>query len=390
MKLAVVDPSLFTFPYDHHLCEALSNAGNDVVLFGRSPRQDESFPQTSYPIDHHFYRVSESLINKRVPRVVGLAIKGAEHVVDMFTLYRKLTRQRPDVIHVQWFPLPFADQHFITMLRRIAPVVFTVHDTNPFNGNPSSRLQMVGWSALLHQSDHLVVHTDFSRDQLMRAGVAMDHISVVPHGVLNAQPAIHAAMPTRQRSEGQKEKVILLFGAIKPYKGVDVLIRAFGLLPAELRSTTRIVIAGKPMMDVEPLRVLALEAGVADRIDWDFRFLPEEELPSLFESVDILAFPYRDIDASGVLMMSLPFGKPIVATNVGGFGGVLEDGTHGFVVPPEDPEAFANGLARVLADPEMAARFGQRIRDLATSTLSWSTIAEQTASVYQKALVSWR
>jgi hypothetical protein len=71
--------------------------------------------------------------------------KGAEHVVDMSRLVRRLRRFRPDVVHFQWCSIPLVDLAALRRIRRFAPVVLTVHDVNLFYGGQSSPLQLMGW-----------------------------------------------------------------------------------------------------------------------------------------------------------------------------------------------------------------------------------------------------
>lgn len=383
MKVAMLDPSFFTLPYDHHVCEALHNQGHEVRLYGRPLRRTEILPPHTYRVHTFFYRLSEKLSNRFQSRLTT-SVKGLEHIVDMGRLLKELREVRPDVIHVQWFPLPLVDRYFLARLRRIAPVVLTVHDTKPFHGSPTSRLQLLGWASILNEADHLIVHTEYSRSQLVNMGLTGAKVSVVAHGVLT--PVRHVASEDPSQLCSDNEKIILMFGGIKPYKGVDLLLQAYAELPAHVQSSCKIWIAGRPMMDVRPLLELAETLGVSSAIKWDLRYVPEDELPRLFQAAYMVAFPYRDIDASGVLMMALPYGKPIVATSVGGFGDVIQNGVHGFLVPPGDPSALAAAMERILEDPALASEMGGQNRRLAGETLSWDTIAERTAKIYAAVL----
>lgn len=382
MRIAVIDPSLFTLPYDDHLCRALFDQGHSVTLFTRPLRPEEPQLETGYRRSDNFYKVSEHRRLALLPSRARLVVKGLEHPVAMGTLIRDLRRFQPDVIHFQWLPVPIVDRLFLPLLQRIAPTVLTVHDTMGFL-NPSSKLQLFGWSRLLNALDRIIVHLELSKKQLVERGVPARQIGVIPHGVLTL-PGTSTISEPKPKPNCSGEQRILLFGAIKAYKGPDLLIRAYALLPEELRRKARVVIVGEPFVPLEELKSLARELGVGDRIDWDPRFVPDEELACILDDADILAFPYRRIDASGVLMLVLPLERPIVATSVGCFEELLVDGETARLVPPEDPQAFADALAELIDDPERGRSLALRAKAVALDQLSWDRIAERTIETYQE------
>jgi glycosyltransferase involved in cell wall biosynthesis len=389
MRIAMIDPSLFTLPYDHHLCRAFHERGNSVMFFTRPLRPEEPDLEHAYWRSERFYRLTEDPRARRlVPGRARLPLKAVEHALGMAGLAADLRRLSPDVIHFQWLPVPLLDRVMVPLLRGLAPVFLTVHDTGGFL-NPSSRLQLAGWPGLLASIDRLVVHLEASKRQLVDRGVAPGKIVVIPHGVLTLDDAAGdepGPPPASTEGVGVGVKRILLFGAIKAYKGPDIMLRAFALLPPELRAAARVSVVGEPFVPLAQLQGLARELGIADRVDWDPRFVPDAELSTILRGHDVFAFPYRSIDASGVLMMSLPFERPIVATRVGCFGELLVDGETARLAPPEDPAAFAAALAAVLSDPKGAAEMAWRARRLALDTLSWDRIAARTEQAYGEAI----
>ena len=144
---------------------------------------------------------------------------------------------------------------------------------------------------------------------------------MIPHGVLDYYLSLDGSSPTAQTSSSNQ--TVMFFGNIESYKGLDVLIRAFALLPAELLARTQLLVAGSPNIDVAPLQKLAHDLGVEQRMVWKLGYVREEEVPQLFRSASIVALPYRAIDQSGVLMTAVAFGKAIVASRTGGFPEVI-------------------------------------------------------------------
>jgi glycosyltransferase involved in cell wall biosynthesis len=171
--------------------------------------------------------------------------------------------------------------------------------------------------------------------------------------------------------------VILYFGLIRPYKAVDVLLRAFReFVGAELW------IVGRPL-GVEIAELEELAAACRSTVRMVTRFVDDEEIPALFRRADIVALPHRDAEQSGVLFTALAFGKPIVMTDVGGFGEVAAQGV-GRLVPPDDPDALGAALAGLLSDPAERDRLAAAARAAATGPFSWDAIAEQHLALYRQ------
>lgn len=380
MKIAMIDPSLFTLPYDEALCLALNDRGAQVTLYGRPPRADE--PPLRLDVHHEPIFYTNASVANRVWEPLRLGIKAADHVVSLARLLRRLGDEQPDIVHFQWTPLPMADRHALHRLAQIAPLILTVHDTRPFNGRASVRLQHVGAQTIYDTFDRLIVHTRAGLERLSAQGACRMRIVCIPHGPFNG--AVSGSLETTESGDGKI--TLLLVGKLKPYKGADVLIKALGLIPRALRQNVRCVIAGKPYFDTTALKDLSLRCGVSDIVTFDFAFLPEAVLANYLARASVLVFPYREIEASGVLFSALQHGKPIVASRLGSFAELLEDGVHGRLVPPDNPQALADALAALLCDAEARTRMGQAVAQLAATIPGWDVIAERTLALYDAVL----
>jgi glycosyltransferase involved in cell wall biosynthesis len=377
MRVSIVDPSLFTLPYDRALAQALTSAGHSVTLHGRRLGADDN-GSLGVNLVADFYRLAGSDAVAALPRLARLGVKGLDHAWSMTRLLRRLRRNRPDVIHFQWLPLPFVDGALLAAFRGIAPLVLTVHDTDPFNGDPTSGLQQHGFARCLAAFDRLIVHTAQGRARLHQRGVPADRLVILPHGLL-AEPTMAPVDPMTG------PLTFLLFGKVKPYKGVDVMIEAFAALPPALRSQAKVRIIGKPYMDMAPLHALAARGGVGDQISFESRFVHDDEVDALFGAGTVAVFPYREIEASGVLFLALAHGRPVIASDLGSFSETVVDGAHGRLVPPGDVSALTDALAHMIADRGFAASCAGNARMLADAVPSWDEIGRRTAGAYAAA-----
>lgn len=382
MKIALIDPALFTWPYDSALAEGLLQNGHQVTLHTRHLGPKEPGKNAAY-VRETFYPGLTGAFVKRLPRPVFLILKGLLHPVGLLWLFMVLSREKPDVIHFQWTPLPVVDRLFIPLFRHLAPVVMTVHDSSPFNDNPSSRLQRVGATDIMNLFDRLIVHTEQARQVLLGRGHPQAKVKRIAHGLIGTE-GISGVQP--EQPDASKPVTFLLFGKLKPYKGADILIRAVAAMPAAVREKCLIRVVGKAEMDTGPLFALARELGVEKNIQWDLRFVDEEELAGIFANAGVTVMPYRQIDASGVLMVAMAVGRPIVATRTGLFAEILEDGKHGYLVPKEDVSILAKALEALTLDAALRLRMGAEVRALGAAIPSWREIAAKTEELYREAL----
>lgn len=380
MKVTVIDHSSSIIMYDHCLCEALVANGCEVLYIGTNYLYTKFNQQRNYQCLYHFYHRTNLLLRKvKLSIKFRKVLRGIEYLFDMVSLLKRLRQLKPDIIHFETLPMPIVDMWFLSCFKKLTKIVLTVHDTSHRN---ESRIQFWGFVKCLRLFDHLIVLTSFSKDQVIRkAGISSNKIDIIPHGVFQCyQKEVNSPL---KNMDAQEDKIILFFGVIKDYKGLDLLIASLAKLSEELLQKSRLLVAGYPFIDIEPLRRLATELGVLNKITWDLRFIPEDEVSSYFEAATVIVFPYREIDQSGAMHIALAFSKPIVATKVGGFPEILQDGVHGYLVEPDDPLGLAIALNRILTDPARIHKMSLAVRNLA-DTLSWDMVARKTIHIYKK------
>lgn len=370
LKLALVDPSVFTEDYDLALFAALQTIPEIRVDLYGSPKARSAL------FEPFFFR--PRLLHRAGRKAWSLPIKAAWYVMDLVRFYRRATRYQ--IVHFQWACIPLFDRFFIALLRRAGvKAIFTVHDPRPFNLAPSSRYQLLGWRRLLATFDHLIVHSEQGLAELRRLGLSERRCDVIPIGVLHFPK-------TNQHYRGTLDpsKVnLLMFGALKPYKGLDLLLGAVRYLDKALKAKLHVVIAGEPYIPLADHYAYCKAHDLDGLISWDLRFIDASELDHLFQQADIMCFPYREVDASGVLMAAIRYGKAIVAANVGAFGVYLTHDETALLFPPGDVDQLTKQLARVVADTGLRRRLGDNLRTVA-SAQSWESVAASTAALYER------
>ena len=378
MRVHVVDPALFTVPYDTRFCRALAEAGAEVMLIGRGLRSYEEVDEQGFAFRPLFYRRSENAVDTWQTSAPRKILKGLEHLSGMRALERLAAQERPDIVHLQWFVLPVVDRYFLRRIGRQAGLVLTVHDSQSFHGSKnSSWLQLLGDREARLLFDHYVVHTEQTRDTLRGLGIEDSRISTIPHPPLplaeagpRAQPA--AAGPVR----------VLFFGSIKHYKGIDVLVDA-GLSLAAAGVDFVIDVVGRPFEPVDELQAKIAAAGKERQFRFDLRYIPDEALADYLQAADLVVFPYRKIDASGALALAIEAEKPIVASEIGVFAEAPAR-QHLRLVTPEDVGELARALKELIESPAARETLRQQTRQLKAGMHTWPEFAEKCLAVYKR------
>jgi glycosyltransferase involved in cell wall biosynthesis len=375
MKVQLVDPSAFTPPYDRALAAALARAGAEVelltsrFLYGPVPATD------GYRVDERFYRRAAG---RGLEAPARLPFKAAEHVPDMLRLRRALDG---DVVHYQWLTIPALDRHLLPPQR---PRVMTAHYILP---PQPSRRQLRSVHRTFGAMDAVVAHSEHSAARL-RNEVGLDpaKVRVIPHGAFDYLTRLPDEKPLPAELEGAEGPVILSFGLLRPYKGLEHLIDAFAQV-AQSNPGAELWIVGNPRMDVEPLRRQASQA--VGRVRFVTRFVDDAEIPAIFRRADLVVLPYLDAEHSGVLYTGLAFGKPLVLSAVGGFPEVAETGAAR-LVPPGDTAALAATLDDLLGDEAARAELAAAATAAAAGPYSWDETARLTMDLYRELIEARR
>ncbi len=360
MRVHVVDPSAYTPPYDHALCAALAEIGVDVELYTSRFAYGPVAPAQGYTRREFFYGRAFGAQGSRTRMLAKLA----QHLPDMLR-YRRAAHTA-DVVHFQWLTVQHLDG---LLLPHGRPLVLTAHDVLPREPRPG---QLTAQQRLYERFEAVVVHSEHGRRRLTRElGIDPACVHTIPHGAF----AHLAQGPSLPPPHATDKPVVLCFGLMRPYKGLDVLIEAWrGIEHAELW------IAGLPRMDIS-----ALQATAPPNVRFDAHFIGDTELPAYFQRADLVVLPYREIDQSGVLFTALAFGKPLLLSDVGGFPEIAATGAAR-TVPAGDPAALHDALGELLADPAALAELAAASRAAASGRYSWERIARAHLRLYEQLL----
>jgi len=363
VRVHLIDPSAFTPPYDHALAAALAAQGVDVELVTSHFGYGDAPAAEGYDVRERFYRWAPGAPGSALRR----AAKLAQHVPDMIA-ERRAAARGADIAHFQWLAVQPIDGR---LLPKAVPTVLTAHDVLPREPRPGQRRAQ---ARLYRRVDAVVVHSEHGRERLVsEVGVDEDKVTVIPHAAFTALRSVIGPLPRELAAVDDGRPVALFFGLLRPYKGLDVLLAAWeGVRDAQLW------IVGMPRMDIDALRA----AAPAD-VRFVPRFVSDAEAAAVLRRAQVVVLPYREIDQSGVLASALGLGRPLLVTDVGGFGEVAAAGAAR-VVPAGDASALHDELERLLGDDDARARLSAAATALADGPWSWDAVARTHVRLYER------
>jgi D-inositol-3-phosphate glycosyltransferase len=321
-------------------------------------------------------------------------------VIRILAYYMKLIRyawgDTPKVFHLLWNnKFEYFDRTLLMLYYKALGkrVVLTAHNINKRKRDSTdSILNRLTLMTQYRLCDHIFVHTEKMKRELTEDfGANPSGITVIPFGINNAVPNTNmTSREARQRlGLGEMEQVILFFGRIAAYKGLEFLVDAYREL-ASASGSYRLIIAGRPDNDSKQycaeIQEKIKHANLGARVIQAIEFVPDAETEVYFKAADVLVLPYRDIYQSGVLFLAYSFGLPVVATNVGGLSEEIVEGKTGFVCHPDDPKDLERTIVHYFDSElyENLCTHRGEIMAYARGRYSWDVVGQSTACVYAR------
>lgn len=383
VKICIIGP---TYPYRggiaHYttlLVKHLQEAGHRVKLYSYT----RQYPKFLFPGKSD---KDPSATTLRVP---------CEYIVDpinplsWWRVYRRIRREAPDLLILQWWvpywtPSLAAISHLIKHYTKIK-IVYVCHNVTPHeeSGSIDHRLAWV----VLKRGDAFIVHSEQDRRKLlMLLPKAVVWRTNLPTYEEFQQLAVQQQKPSTIRNtlKLHEKHVLLFFGFVRPYKGLEYLIQALPIVLKQL-PTAHLLVVGEfwGTSKIGYLRY-AEQAGVTEHLTIIDEYVPNEALGDYFDVAEVVVLPYVSATQSAVVQLAFGFGKPVITTRVGGLHEVVQDGRNGLVVPPQDEEALAAAIVRYFTEelgPVMSANVAS---ERAAGRFSWDEVVTALEQIAQR------
>jgi len=373
MKVILVD-SLIGNDYTLCLASSLQNEGLDIIFI--------------VPANRKFNNENNFIIKRWSPskdRKDSKLLKLFKYFEYLFKLFVFIINNRDTVIHFQFFRFKFDILFFIFLRFFNAKLVHTAHDVLP---HETKKIDYLLNYFLYKASRKIIVHSSYIKSKLSSIfNINKEKIEIVPHGNFD----IYQSNSPLSNEEAKKEfnllpadKVILFFGFIKEYKGLDILLDAYSLVHQK-NPVIKFIIAGaiesKSLAQLYKNKISTFQRDGSLIIN--FSYIPSDKVAAYFTAADFVVLPYKDIDHSGIVHLAYSFETPIIATNVGDFSETIEEGKSGYLVEKNDPNALADTIIEAFNNIELNLNMKKYIKELNNNKYSWDKIARKTIEIYK-------
>lgn len=278
--------------------------------------------------------------------------------------------------------------NFITLIMIIIPKLFRLnttiiaHDIESFVNNDNNIYQYLIYNTL---SDNIIVHNKYSYETLTN-NIKINNINkikIIKHGgYLDHIKKQHSKEEyRRQLNLDINGKYILFFGQIKDVKGLDILLQALNNTPKDIQ----LIIAGKPWKsDFKKYEELINKYNLEDRIIKIIRFIEDDEREKLFFASDVNILPYRVIYQSGVLLMAMSHGLPVIASDLEPNKEIIKDGNNSFLFKSEDSEDLSKKIIYFFNKNSNINKIPENALDTIKNEYNWDNIANEYIKILQK------
>lgn len=342
--------------YTYSLAQALTARARVELCTGKE-----------YELDNH----------PRKFRVYRIFNRFATNPFTVFWYFLGLRKKGIEIVHFQLSQFPIVILFLIYLVKFLGrqKIVLTTHNVV---SHEQKKWEFNIYKEIYNMADMIVVHAEQNRTLLHNHfQIPQKKAIVIHHGnymFFNEDLSLKEIV-------NSDHNVILFFGYIRKYKGLHYLLKAFAKVHAVMPEA-KLLIVGKPVEPFTPYQKLIEELQLKDNVETVLEYVPFTNVKDYFHKAAIVALPYVSASQSGIIQLAYSFGKPIVATSVGGLPEILDNGKNGFIVPPENETVLAEKIVQLLSDQQLLKKMGEYSLTLSKTKFSWDTIAEETKSVY--------
>ena len=391
--------------YAYQLCQSLANQNAKVTLITSKHYELDNLPHNFKVVKllNLWKSTENNFLNPQTTNKLFLTLhqlfkifrrlfRGIRYILEWVKLYRYLLDQNPDIIQFGKIEFKFEALFLKGLRKRNLTLTQICHEFEAREKTISSLVAKYfnGLFDDMYTNFSLIYfHAKENRDRFqLKFNIPSDHLRIIPHGNekifsnFGVIPEVKKNLISTYQINNDIE-VILFFGILAPSKGVPYLIQAFSYVNKE-KKNTKLIIAGAPSkyIDMQELFDLVAKLKLDQSVIFDSRYIPNHEIGALMSLATIVVFPYVTSTQSGSLQTAYTFGKPVIATNVGGLPEVVEHNKSGIIVPSKDAQALANAILSLVKNPRRIKIMGQYAKHLSETKFSWEPISRIIVSDY--------
>lgn len=343
--------------------------GNEVKAYNFS----RQYPDFLFPGKTQ-YVTSEDIADK----IPTERVLDSINVFSFFRTAREIEKFKPDLLLIQyWTPitgpaLGYVAKYFYS---RDIPVISLMANVKPHEKVP---MQDIINKIYIRQNHGFVVLAEAVRKDLLEYEPEAE-VFLHPHpNYEHFGSAMDMKEARHKLNIPEGSKVLLFFGFIRKYKGLDILLESMGRLGDEYH----LIIAGESYGPFDEYDALIEKNGLTGRVCKELKYLRDDEISVYFSAADVCCLPYHSATQSGIVGIAYHFGLPVISTDVGGLREVIEPFGTGLIVPKPEPEAFSKAIRKYFED-KISESFRANVSSF-REKYNWDTLARGIVDFAQK------
>lgn len=314
--------------------------------------------------------------------------KGKNYLRTLKHLKKYVCNNKIDIVHLQWFSIPWIEWMFIDSLKHYCKVAITVHDIIPFDNRFG---EMWGLRKIYNAADQLFVHTENAKEQLKLYYSPQKPIRVITQAFCNKDDYYTIdKQEARNKLDLPSDAVVFLFyGTIRPSKGLDLLFKAIRSANKKYRCIHLLVGGAFHNVEENEYKSVAekmVEEGIATV---NFEYVPFEQEILYFSAADVLCLPYRELTQSGVAQLGLMYNLPMIAADVGSMSEVIRNEYNGLLFEANDEDGLEQCICKMMNFYDREC-YAKRSEELAKTEFSLDEKANRIYNAYKEMKVNYR
>ena len=361
--------------YDFCLAEGLVAAGAEVTVY--------TCDKTNIPKGLPFgVKLSFLKIWGHNPKI----LRAFRFFICLLKTMFDVREKKIELIHYHFFHYTKMEILCVLMARIFAlKIVITAHDVESFAGKYSAQVAY----RILSMANKVIAHNKVSRLELVnKVNMPKSMIAIIPHGhYLNSIPKNPSPSIALKKLSLTSNPVLLFFGQIKEVKGLELLLNALPPVIATFPNL-KLLIAGKVWKDdFSKYKKIINENNLQNNVDIYIRYISDEDVATFYRAADIVILPYRRIYQSGVLLMAMSYGLPVLVSDLEGMTEIIQDNVNGFVFKTGDVKSLSMKLIDVLNDSGKLKLVASQGFKTVVKKHNWGMIGEKTIKLYREILI---
>lgn len=350
--------------YDYGLSYGLGESGCEVYYFTckQTNRRDYPNVQTKYTFGNIWDQ--------------NRLLKGFYFFWGYFYSFLLARYKGCQCVHLHFFDLELLNNLVLVLAKKFFQfkIIVTIHDVESFKGGTSNNKKQ----EILDLIDQIIVHNNFSRNELIAKGAKQQKIHVIPHG--NYLSFIEELEYKPNKNSESLE--LLFFGQIKEVKGLNILLEAIALV-VKKNKNIHLTIVGRPWHDnMEKYDRIINKHNLSPYITTRYEFIPYEEVSKYFLETDLVVLPYKRIYQSGVLLLSMSYGRPVLTSDLDPFQEIITHNKTGLLFESENEYDLADQICSIARNSDKLIYIRNNAIETLKSKFDWNDIGEMTKSVY--------